>query len=162
MTVQLSQHKAIPKVHSDAAVTTKSERTLWSKWHKHTRWLGQNERKRGRARWSWRGELAATSCTYTSRHPSTYKGCPLIPIPIELVTEGSKHAGKNPRRNRHRVPNDHIQGTQIGAYHRNSTGSTKYEGKVHARCYGHGEANSRSQRASTTFPNRLEGTVYTR
>jgi hypothetical protein len=45
-------------------------------------------------------QLAAISCTYTSWHPSIYKGCPLIPIPIELVTEGSKHAGKN------RVDND--------------------------------------------------------
>jgi hypothetical protein len=41
------------------------------------------------------GRLAAMSSTYTSWHLSTYKGCPLIPIPIELVTEGSKHAGKN-------------------------------------------------------------------
>jgi hypothetical protein len=45
-------------------------------------------------------QLAAISCTYTSWHPSIYKGCPLIPIPIELATEGSKHAGKN------RVDND--------------------------------------------------------
>jgi hypothetical protein len=40
-------------------------------------------------------QLAAISCTYMSWHPSTYKVCPLIPIPIELVMEGSKHAGKN-------------------------------------------------------------------
>jgi hypothetical protein len=40
-------------------------------------------------------QLTAISCTYTSWHPSIYKGYPLIPIPIELVTEGSKHAGKN-------------------------------------------------------------------
>jgi hypothetical protein len=40
-------------------------------------------------------QLAAISYTYTSWHPSTYKVCPLIPIPIELVTEGSKHAGKD-------------------------------------------------------------------
>jgi hypothetical protein len=39
--------------------------------------------------------LTAMSSTYSSWHPSTYKGCPLIPIPIELVTEGSIHAGKN-------------------------------------------------------------------
>jgi hypothetical protein len=39
--------------------------------------------------------LAAKSYTTTSWHLSIYKGCPLIPIPIDLVTEGSKHAGKN-------------------------------------------------------------------
>jgi hypothetical protein len=44
--------------------------------------------------------LVAMSSTYTGWHPSIYKGCPLIPIPIELVMEGSKHAGKN------RVDND--------------------------------------------------------
>jgi hypothetical protein len=45
-------------------------------------------------------QLAAMSSTYTCWHPSTYKGCPLIPIPIELVTGSSNHAGKN------RVDND--------------------------------------------------------
>jgi hypothetical protein len=35
------------------------------------------------------------SSTYMSWHPSTYEGCPLIPIPIELVMEGPKLAGMN-------------------------------------------------------------------
>jgi hypothetical protein len=39
--------------------------------------------------------FVAMNSTYTSWHPSIYKGCPQIPIPIDLVTEGSKHAGKN-------------------------------------------------------------------
>jgi hypothetical protein len=39
--------------------------------------------------------LAAMSSTYTPGHLLTTKGCPLIPIPIELVTEGLIHADKN-------------------------------------------------------------------
>jgi hypothetical protein len=42
--VQLERHFAIPKVHSDAVIITRSERMIRSKWHKHTRWLGQNRR----------------------------------------------------------------------------------------------------------------------
>jgi hypothetical protein len=36
----IKRHKAIPTAHSDAVVIARSEGTLWSKWHKHTRWLG--------------------------------------------------------------------------------------------------------------------------
>jgi hypothetical protein len=39
--------------------------------------------------------LTAKIYTTTSWHLSIYKGCPLIPIPIELVTEDSKHADEN-------------------------------------------------------------------
>jgi hypothetical protein len=39
--------------------------------------------------------LAAKSYTTMSWHLSIYKGCPLIPIPIELVTKDLEHADEN-------------------------------------------------------------------
>ena len=44
--VRLDRHHAIPKVHSSAVVTTKTEEMLRSMWHKHTRGLGRTKEKR--------------------------------------------------------------------------------------------------------------------
>jgi hypothetical protein len=38
-------HKAILTAHSNAVVTARSGEMLWSKWHKHTRWFGQEREK---------------------------------------------------------------------------------------------------------------------
>ena len=42
--VQLNQHFVIPRVHSGAVVTARTIEMRWSKWHKHSRWLGRTKR----------------------------------------------------------------------------------------------------------------------